>query len=168
MIKKFPLLIFYLTILILTSMGQSQNEFAVGDCLSFKANSGDYYGFVVTETSKKKNGAKIGLTPVIIKSKNMPTDADFRNGKVFINDVLNGSTNKNEEGFFVLHLFEPGFTTIAGRLTRVDNIALDNSKYITGGGTSASSLEQFEQMLNMIPAFIKMGYKEAELKRYLK
>lgn len=86
-------------------MAQSQNEFAVGDCLNYKANSGDYYGFVVTETSKKKNGAIIGLTPVIIKSKNAPTHADFRNGKVFINDVLNGSANKNDEGFFVLHLF---------------------------------------------------------------
>lgn len=149
-------------------MAQTQNEFALGDCLIFKANSGDYYGFVVIETSKKKNGAKIGVTPVIVKNKNVPTAADFRNGKIFINDVLNGSTNKNDEGFFVFHLFEPGFTTIAGRLTKVDHITLDNSKFITGGGTSTSSSEQFEQMLNMIPALIKMGYKEAELKSYVK
>ena len=149
-------------------MAKSQNEFTVGDCLIFKSNLGEYYGFVVIETGKKKNGAKIGVTPVIVKSKNVPTDADFRNGKIFIKDVIDGSTNKNDEGFFILHLFEPGFTAIAGRFTKVDNISLDNSKYITGGGTSTSSLEQFEQMLNMIPALIKMGYKEAELKSYSK
>lgn len=149
-------------------MAQSQNEFVVGDCLNFKASTDDWYGFVVIETSKKKNGARIGVTSIIIKSKIVPTGVDFRNGKVFVNEVLNGSTNKSDAGFFVFHLFEPGFTTIAGRLTMVDNIVLDKSKFITGGGTSTSSLEQFEQMLNMIPAFIKIGYKEAAVKRYLK
>ncbi|AHM59097.1 hypothetical protein D770_04185 [Flammeovirgaceae bacterium 311] len=105
MIKKLPLLIFILTIFSLTSMAQGQSEFAVGDCLTFKTTAGDYYGFVVVETGKKKNDARIGVTPVIIKSKNEPTGADFKNGKVFINEVPNGSTNKNEEGFFAFHLF---------------------------------------------------------------
>ncbi len=149
-------------------MTQGKNEFAVGDCLTFKTKTGDYYGFVVIETSKKRNDARIAVTPVIIKIKNAPTGADFKNGKVFINEVPNGSTNKNDEGFFVFHLFEPGFTTIAGRLTKVDNIDLDNSRFITGGGTSTSFLEQFEQMLNMIPVFVKMGYKEAAVERYIK
>lgn len=149
-------------------MTQEKDEFTVGDCLAFETKTGDYYGFIVIETSRKKNYARIGVTPVITKIKNAPTGADFKNGKVFINGVPNGSTHKNDEGFFVFHLFEPGFTTIAGRLTKVDNIALDNSRFIIGGGTSTSSLEQFEQMLNMIPAFVNMRYKEGAVKEYIK